>query len=133
MNLGITEIRGEPRGFAQLKKGGIKMATKLLATTEEFKQSIKNGVSLVDFNAPWCGPCRAQEPIIKQLSEQFTGKATIAEMNIDDNQETAVELGIQSIPTMAVFKNGKEIQRFVGLQSSNTLARALEDTINENI
>jgi thioredoxin 1 len=107
------------------------MGTKLLATTEEFKQSIENGVSLVDFNAPWCGPCRAQEPIIKQLSEQFTGKATIAEMNIDDNQETAIELGIQSIPTLALFKNGKEVQRFVGLQSSNTLMQAIEETIEQ--
>ena len=86
---------------------------------------------MVDFNAPWCGPCRAQEPIIQQLSEQFTGKAIIAEMNIDDNQETAVALGIQSIPTLAVFKNGKEVQRFVGLQSSKTLTQALEEIISQ--
>lgn len=107
------------------------MGTRLLATTNEFKQSIETGVSLVDFNAPWCGPCRAQEPIIQQLSEQFTGKAIIAEMNIDDNQETAVALGIQSIPTLAVFKNGKEVQRFVGLQSSKTLTQALEEIISQ--
>ena len=106
------------------------MGTKVLSTTEEFKQSIEKGVLLVDFNAPWCGPCRAQEPIIEQLSEQFTGKATIAQMNIDENRETAIELGIQSIPTLAVFKNGKEVQRFVGLQSSNTLVQALEETLN---
>ena len=107
------------------------MGTRLLATTNEFKQSIETGVSLVDFNAPWCGPCRAQEPIIQQLSKQFTGKAIIAEMNIDDNQETAVALGIQSIPTLAVFKNGKEVQRFVGLQSSKTLTQALEEIISQ--
>jgi thioredoxin 1 len=107
------------------------MGTRLLATTNEFKQSIETGVSLVDFNAPWCSPCRAQEPIIQQLSEQFTGKATIAEMNIDDNQETAIALGIQSIPTLAVFKNGKEVQRFVGLQSSKTLTQALEEIISQ--
>jgi thioredoxin 1 len=107
------------------------MGTRLLATTEEFKQSIETGVSLVDFNAPWCGPCRAQEPIIQQLSEEFTGQVTIAEMNIDENQETAVELGIQSIPTLAVFKNGKEVQRFVGLQSSKTLTQALEEIISQ--
>ena len=107
------------------------MGTRQLATTNDFKQSIETGVSLVDFNAPWCGPCRAQEPILQQLSEQFTGKATIAEMNIDDNQETAIALGIQSIPTLAVFKNGKEIQRFVGLQSSKTLTQALEEIISQ--
>ena len=102
------------------------METRVLATTEEFKRFIAEGVSLVDFNAPWCGPCRSQEPIIQELSREFTGKAAIAEMNIDDNQETAVELGIQSIPTLAVFKNGKEVQRFVGLQSSKTLSQALK-------
>jgi thioredoxin 1 len=107
------------------------METRILQTAEEFKQSIETGVSLVDFNAPWCGPCRAQEPIIEQLSEQFKEKATIAQMNIDDNQETAVELGIQSIPTLALFKNGIEVQRFVGLQSSQTLAQALKNTLGE--
>lgn len=107
------------------------METRILESTDEFKKSIEKGVSLVDFNAPWCGPCRAQEPIIRQLSEQFKEKATIAQMNIDDNQETAIELGIQSIPTLALFKNGKEVQRFVGLQSSATLARALENTLGE--
>jgi thioredoxin 1 len=109
----------------------MKMETRILQTAEEFKQSIETGISLVDFNAPWCGPCRAQEPIIAQLSEQFKEKATIAQMNIDDNQEIAIELGIQSIPTLALFKDGIEVQRFVGLQSSQTLARALENTLGE--
>jgi thioredoxin 1 len=108
------------------------MGTTLLTNTEEFKQSIQDGVSLVDFNAPWCGPCRAQEPILEQLAEKFTGKAIIAAMNVDDNQETAVALGIQSIPTLALFKDGKEVRRFVGLQSSKTLTQALEETIAKN-
>ena len=105
------------------------METRQLTTTQDFKQSIQNGVSLIDFNAPWCGPCRAQEPILQQLAEQFTGQATIAEMNVDDNQETAIALGIQSSPTLALFKDGKEVKRFVGLQSSQTLTQALEETI----
>ena len=103
-------------------------ATKILST-EEFENAIKNGVSLVDFNAPWCAPCRMQGPIIHQLSEQFKGKALIAEMNIDENRETAVKMGIQSIPTLAVFKNGKEMKRFVGLQSQDTLSKAIEEML----
>lgn len=103
-------------------------ATKILST-ENFENAIENGVSLVDFNAPWCAPCRMQVPIIQQLSEQFEGKALIAEMNIDENRETAVKMGIQSIPTLAVFKNGKEIQRFVGLQSQDTLSKAIEEML----
>jgi thioredoxin 1 len=103
-------------------------ATKILSA-EDFENAIENGVSLVDFNAPWCAPCRMQSPIIQQLSEQFEGKALIAEMNIDENRETAVKMGIQSIPTLAVFKNGKEIQRFVGLQSQDTLSKAIEEML----
>ena len=102
------------------------MQTKQLTSSEEFETAIKEGVTLVDFNAPWCGPCRAQEPIVQQLSAQFNDKAIIAEMNIDQNQQTAVKLGIQSIPTLALFKNGKEVQRFVGLQPAKTLAEAIE-------
>ena len=105
------------------------MQTKHLTTPEEFETIIKKGIALVDFNAPWCGPCRAQEPIIRELSIQFNGKITIAEMNIDQNQQTAAKLGIQSIPTLTLFKNGLEIQRFVGLQATKTLADAIEETL----
>ena len=105
------------------------MQTKQLKTPEEFENIIKKGVALVDFSAPWCGPCRAQEPIIRELSIQFNGKITIAEMNIDQNQQTAAKLGIQSIPTLTLFKNGLEIQRFVGLQATKTLADAIEETL----
>jgi len=106
------------------------MGTKQI-TAQDFKTWIQTGVSLIDFNAPWCGPCRAQEPIIEQLADRYDGKAVIAQMNVDDNQETAIALGIQSIPTLALFKDGKEIKRFVGLQSSKTLEQALEDSIDE--
>jgi len=106
------------------------MQTKQLTTPEEFENIIKEGIALVDFNAPWCGPCRAQEPIIRELSKQFNGKVTIAEMNIDENQQTAVKLGIRSIPTLTLYKDGREVQRFVGLQATKTLADAIEETLN---
>jgi thioredoxin 1 len=105
------------------------METKKITSAEDFTDAIGHGVTLVDFNAPWCGPCRAQEPIIQQLSREYDGRALVAEMNIDDNQETAVKLGIQSIPTLALFRNGREIQRFVGLQAKQTLADALESAV----
>lgn len=105
------------------------MDTKKILTEEEFDQTIDNGVSLIDFNAPWCAPCRAQGPIVEHLSEEFEGKALIAEMNIDENQETAMKLGIQSIPTLAIFKNGKEMQRFIGLQSQDTLSAAIVELL----
>ena len=75
------------------------MDAKKISSEIKFQETIEDGVSLIDFNAPWCAPCRAQEPIIQKLSEQFEGKAVIAEMNIDENQDIAMKLGIQSIPT----------------------------------
>ena len=101
-----------------------------IMSADDFEIAIKNGVTLVDFNAPWCAPCRAQEPILAKLATQFEGKAQIAAMNIDNNREAAGKLGIQSIPTLIIFKNGKEIQRFVGLQSENTLADVIENLLN---
>ena len=105
------------------------MEAKKIINEEEFNNTINNGVSLIDFNAPWCAPCRAQGPIVQQLSEQFEEKAVIAEMNIDENQQAAMKLGIQSIPTLAIFKNGKEVQRFIGLQSQDTLSAAIEKVL----
>ena len=105
------------------------MEAKKIINEEEFNNAIENGVSLIDFNAPWCAPCRAQGPIVQKLSEQFEERAVIAEMNIDENQQTAMKLGIQGIPTLAIFKNGKEIQRFIGLQSQGTLSAAIEKVL----
>lgn len=101
-----------------------------IISEDGFKNVIEQGVALVDFNAPWCAPCRAQEPILNKLSEQFNGRASVAAMNVDDNRDTALHLGIQSIPTLILFKNGKEIQRFVGLQSENVLSTAIENLLS---
>lgn len=105
------------------------MENKQITTAKEFDNTIKQGVSLIDFNAPWCGPCRAQEPIIEQLTKDYSGRVTIAAMNVDENQETAARLGIQSIPTIAVFKNGEEVERFVGLQTALTLSNAIDSVL----
>lgn len=80
----------------------------------------------MDFGTPWCAPCRLQEPIIRQLAAKFEGKAFIAAVNIDENRDIASILDIRSIPTLILFRHGKEIQRFVGLQSEGTLSEALK-------
>jgi thioredoxin 1 len=95
-----------------------------------FQETITTGVVLVDFNAPWCGPCRFQEPIIKDIAKQFEGKALVSVVNVDENRETAIRLGIQSIPTLILFKNGQEIRRFIGLQSAATLLQAIDKALN---
>jgi len=97
----------------------------------DFDKIIENGLCLVDFNAPWCGPCRSQDPIINQLGQSYKGKAHVVKINIDENSKIAMKLGIQSIPTIIIFKNGKEVGRFVGLQTAETLNRVMKDNLGE--
>lgn len=101
------------------------MQVKQIESADGFQKAIEQGVTLMDFNAPWCAPCRSQEPILETLAENFDGKAVIASMNVDENRDVASRLGIMSIPTLVIFKNSKEIQRFVGLQPEATLSEAL--------
>lgn len=107
-----------------------KMTTKNIKSKTEFDTTIQNGVTLVDFNAPWCGPCVSQEPILEKIADQFDGRARVAAMNIDNHQKIALELGIRSIPTLIIFKNNIEIQRFIGLQPEGTLSGALEKLLD---
>ena len=100
-----------------------------LLSEKKFNDLIMHGVTLVDFNTPWCAPCRAQEPILSAIAKQFADKASVIAMNLDNCPEIARALGIRSIPTLVIFKNGKEIQRFVGLQSEAVLSDALKSVL----
>lgn len=102
-----------------------------IVSQQDFDDVIGKGVTLLDFNAPWCAPCRAQEPILETLAAEYEGKASVAAMNIDKNNEIAGRLGIQSIPTLIIFRNGKEIQRLVGLQSKDCLVDALDKVLKQ--
>lgn len=86
-----------------------------------FKNTIAKGVTLVDFYADWCGPCRMIAPIIEELSIEFNGKAKIAKLDIEKAQEATSECEVTSIPTVILFKDGKEVKRFVGLRDKETL------------
>ncbi len=92
-----------------------------VSSEEHLRTVIERGVTLVDFSAPWCAPCRAQEPILTRMAGRFA----VVAVNVDKCRTTARKLGILSIPTLIIFKNGKEIQRFVGIQSESVLADAL--------
>jgi thioredoxin 1 len=86
-----------------------------------FKKTISSGVTLVDFYADWCGPCRMIAPIIEELSTEFDGKAKIAKLDIEKAQEVTSEFQVTSIPTIILFKDGNEIKRIVGLRDKETL------------
>lgn len=83
---------------------------------------------LVDFWAPWCGPCRQITPMIEQLADENEGSAKVVKVNIDENQRTAQDLNVMSIPTLIVFKDGHEACRFVGAQHPKT---RLQDALDE--
>ena len=94
------------------------MASSLIQqlTDENFQQTMGKGLVLVDFYATWCGPCRMIAPIVEQLAEQLQGKVTIAKLDIDQAQQTTGDLQITSVPTVILFKDGKEIKRVVGVK-----------------
>jgi len=99
---------------------------------DNFNTTIADGVTLVDFWAPWCGPCRIQGPILEKVVESVKGRAKITKLNVDDAGSVAGRFGVQSIPTLVLFKDGNEVRRFVGVQNHNILIEAINKLKEEN-
>jgi thioredoxin 1 len=96
-------------------------------TDANFGEAVKrNLLVLVDFWAPWCGPCRALAPTIEELAKEYAGKVLVAKLNVDENPDTAEQFQIFSIPTVVVIKNGSEVERIVGLCTKQRYIDALE-------
>jgi thioredoxin len=105
------------------------MAGAVAITKDNFAQSVQNGVSLVDFWAPWCGPCKMQLPIVEELAGELEGKAFIGKINVDEEPELASQFGVMSIPTLILFKDGQPVDKMVGLQSKDALKTKISNQI----
>lgn len=99
----------------------------LIVTDETFERDVLGspGLMLLDCWAPWCGPCRIVGPIMEQLATESNGRYRIAKLNVDDNQRTAAQFQIQSIPTMLIFKDGKLVDRLIGAQPKPAIVSRL--------
>lgn len=92
-------------------------------TGADFEEKVADSATptVVDFYASWCGPCRMLAPVLEELSGEFAGKVNVAKVDVDSEQELAMQFGVQSIPTLIFFKNGEAVDRVVGLASAQAL------------
>lgn len=95
------------------------------STDLTFTEDIAEGVVLVDFWATWCGPCKMIAPVLEELDADLAGSAKIVKVDVDQNQETASQFGIMSIPTLLVFKDGQPVDKTVGFQPKEALAELI--------
>ena len=100
----------------------------LTLTNTNFDAELKNVDSplLVDFWAEWCGPCRMVAPVLEKLAEEYDGKVRIGKVNVDEQSGLATRYGIQSIPTLLIFKGGKVVEQFIGATTRDVLARMID-------
>ena len=97
-----------------------------ILSDQNFQSGIRNGIVLVDFWASWCMPCKLMVPVLNELAEKTGGKVMIAKLNVDEAKETAARFAVRSIPTLILFKNGKEIHRFIGVKTKDYLLKELD-------
>ena len=101
-------------------------------TDQTFQQDVlqSNTPVVVDFWAPWCGPCRMVSPTIEELAKEYEGKVSVGKMNVDENPEVAGQYGVMSIPTVMIFKGGKPVGQLVGAQGKESYKKAIDEALS---
>ncbi|MDP3899526.1 MAG: thioredoxin [bacterium] len=107
------------------------MSAELHITDQDFDQKVLQSEKpvLVDFWAPWCGPCLMLGPVIEEVAKEIGEKAEVYKLNVDENMETAQKYGISSIPALIFFKGGQEAEKMIGVQQKDTLLKKLEELV----
>jgi thioredoxin 1 len=94
-----------------------------------FQAQVKNGVTLVDFWAAWCMPCKMMAPVLNETADALGNTAQIGKLDVDSNRESSAKYGVRSIPTLILFKNGKEVNRFVGVKTKDFLLKEISKVV----
>lgn len=102
------------------------MGSAVAYTEDNFKSGVASGVSLIDFWAEWCGPCKMIAPDIEKLAVEYAGKANVGKVDVDEAGGLAQDYGVSSIPTLIVIKDGAEVKRFVGVTKIDELRKAID-------
>lgn len=107
------------------------MAGNVVELTDATFESTVAGAEpvLVDFWAPWCGPCKMLTPVVEEIADEYAGKAVICKMNTDDHREAAVEYAISAIPTVMLFQNGQMVKKWVGLTTKQEMTAAIDELL----
>lgn len=110
----------------------ISFVNDLTITDQTFKSEVleNKGPVVVDFWAPWCGPCQAVGPVIEELAKEYAGKVKIGKVNVDENSQTAGEYGVMSIPSVVFFQNGQPVKTMVGAQSKESYKQQIEQLLS---
>ncbi len=105
------------------------MSNAAALTEAGFASAVANGVTLVDFLAAWCGPCRMMSTVLDELAADYAGKASVGKVNVDQEPGLAEQFGVSSIPTLLVIKNGAEVKRYIGVTPKAELVKALDASL----
>jgi thioredoxin 1 len=102
-------------------------------TDQNFEDVTREGYVLVDFWAPWCGPCRLVGPVVDQLAQDYRGRVNVGKLNVDDNPQTAMKFRVMSIPTVILFKDGQPVETMVGAAPKNAYQARLDKHLGQAV